>query len=76
MADFTQFVNDKTLIVTDPIFSKKELEQYIEKKPSYKKGKISTFSTKNEENLDVCIYCDEQHKLEICDSFNHRAMDD
>ena len=76
MADFIQFINDETLIVTDPVFSKEEVEQYIGKKPSYKKGMISVFSTKIEENLDVSIYCDEQHKLEICNSFNHPAMND
>ena len=76
MVDFIQFINDETLIVTDPVFSKEEVEQYIGKKPSYKKGKISVFSTKIEENLDVSIYCDEQHKLEICNSFNHPAMND
>ena len=27
-----------TLIVTDPVLSKEAIEQYIEKKPSYKKG--------------------------------------
>ena len=36
MADFIQFVNDKTLIMSDPVFSKEAVEQYVEKKPSYK----------------------------------------
>ena len=47
MADFIQFINDETLIVTDPVFSKEAVEQYVEKKPSYKKGKISAFATGN-----------------------------
>ena len=34
VADFIQFVNDETLIVTDPVFSKEAAEQYVEKKPS------------------------------------------
>ena len=45
MADFIQFVNDETLIVTDPVFPKEAVEQYVEKKPSYKKGKSSAFAT-------------------------------
>ena len=74
MADFIQFVNDETLIVTDPVFSKEARERYVEKKPSYKKGKISTFATGNEESPDVCIYCDERHKLEVCDKFMERTL--
>ena len=38
--DFNQFVNNKTLIVADPVFSKEAVEQYVEKKPSYKKAKF------------------------------------
>ena len=34
VADFIQFVNDETLIVTDPVFSKEAAEQYVEKKRS------------------------------------------
>lgn len=37
VADFIQFVNEKTLIVTHPMFSQEAVEQYVEKKPSYKK---------------------------------------
>ena len=48
MADFIQFVNDETLIVTDPVFSEEAVEQYVVKKPSYKKVKISAFATGNE----------------------------
>ena len=57
MAYFIQFVNGETLIVINPVFSKEAVEQYVERKPSYKKGKISTFATGNEENPDVYIYC-------------------
>ena len=63
MADFVQFVNGEALIVTHPVFSKEAVEQYIEKKPHYKKGKISAFAIGNEENPDVCIYRNEKHKL-------------
>ena len=74
MADFIQFVNDETLIVTDPVFPKEAVEQYVEKKPSYKKGKSSAFATSNEDNPDVCIYCDERHKLENCNSFMENTL--
>ena len=74
MADFIQFVNDETLIITDPVFSREAIEPYAEKKPSQKKGKISKFATGNEESPDVCIYCDERHKLEVCDKFMERTL--
>ena len=41
MAYFIQFVNNEILIVICPVFSKEAVEKYVEKKPSYKKGKIS-----------------------------------
>ena len=69
IADFIQFVKNETLIVTDPMLSKEAVEQYVEKKLNYKKEKISIFATGNEENPDVCIYCDERHKLEGCNGF-------
>ena len=47
MADFIQSVNEEIIIVTDPGFSKEVVEQYVEKKPSYKKGKILAFATGN-----------------------------
>ena len=74
MADFNQFINNETLIVTDPVFSQKPVEQYVEKRPSYKKRKISAFATENEENSDVCICCDEKHKLEGCNTFVEKTL--
>ena len=68
MMDFIQFVNDETVIVTDPIFSKEAVEQYVEKRPNNKKGRLSTFVT-GKEKSENCCYCDEQHKLDRCDKF-------
>ena len=56
------------------MLSKEAIEQYIEKKPSYKKGKISTFATEKEENPDVCIYFDQRHKLKRCNSFMEKTL--
>ena len=74
MADFIQFVNNETLIGTDPVFSKEAVEQNVEKKPSYKKGNISAFATGNEENPDACIYCNERNKLECCNTFMDKTL--
>lgn len=45
IADFIQFVNEKTRIITYPVLSKEALEQYVEKKSSHHKRKISAFPT-------------------------------
>ena len=74
VADFIQFVDDETLIVTDPVFSKEAAEHYAEKKPSYKKGKILAFATRNEDNPDISIYYNERHKLESCKSFMEKTL--
>ena len=52
MMDFIQFVNDKTVIVTDPIFSKEAVGQYIEKRPKNKKERFSSFVTGKEQRSE------------------------
>ena len=74
MGDFIQFVNNETLIVIDPVFSKEAVEQYVEKKPYYKKVTISAFPTGNEENPEVYIYCNERHKLQGYNSFIDQTL--
>ena len=55
MKYFIYFVNDETVIVSDPIFSKQAVEQYLEKKQNYsnRKGRLSTFATGNKEESKV-----------------------
>ena len=67
--DLIQFVNDETVIVTDPILLKEAVEQYVEKRPNNRKEKLSAFVTGKEERSENCCYCDEQHKLDKCDKF-------
>ena len=69
MMDFIQFVNDESVIVTNPVFSKEAVEHYVEKRPNNKKGRLSIFVTGREEKSENCCYCDEQHKLDRCDKF-------
>ena len=52
MMDFIQFVNNKTVIVTDPIFSKEAVEQYVEKRPKNKKEKFSGVVTGKEQRSE------------------------
>ena len=46
MIDFIQFVNDQTVIVSDPIFFKEAVEQYVEKKPKNRMGSLSLVNDK------------------------------
>ena len=41
LIDLIQLVNDETLIVSDPIFSTVDVEQYIDKRPNSKRTKVS-----------------------------------
>ena len=45
MMDFLKFVNDETVTVSNPVFSKEAVKQYVEKKPNNRKGRLSTFVT-------------------------------
>ena len=40
----------------------------------YRKRKISTFATGNEENSNACIYYDDIHKLEGCEKFLRKKL--
>ena len=48
LTDFIHFSNNETLIVSDPIFSKKVVEQYIDKRLNSRRTKVSSFVTKYE----------------------------
>ena len=56
LTDFIYFVNDDTLIVSDPIFLKEVFEQYIDKKPNSRRTKASSFATKD----DCKVHIEEQ----------------
>ena len=45
MTDFIQFVNNETVIRTNLIFLKEAVEQYVEKRPNNRKGRLSAFVT-------------------------------
>ena len=45
LSDFIKFVDNETLIVSDPLFSKAAVDEYLEKRPNHKRNKISAFAT-------------------------------
>ena len=44
---------DLKFIVSDPIFSKEAVEQYMDKKPNSRKTKVSSFPTQNDGKVHV-----------------------
>ena len=44
---------DLKFIVSDPIFSKEAVEQYMDKKPNSRKTKVSSFATQNDGKVHV-----------------------
>ena len=77
LLDFIKFVDNKTLIVSDPLFSKAAVDEYLEKRPNYKRNKISAFAT-GEQNKKgdpyICINCNGNHKLEKCKEFMEKTL--
>ena len=45
LSDFVKFVDNKTLKVSNPLFSKAAVDEYLEKRPSHKRNKILAFAT-------------------------------
>ena len=80
LTDFIHFVNDETLTVSDPIFSKEAVEQYSDKKPNSRRAKVSSFATKDDGKVHVqerspdCIYCCEDHILDRCNLFMNQTL--
>ena len=61
----------------DPVFSKKAVEQYIDKKPKNRRNKVSSFATKDDYNLDDnadCIYCSKDHKFKAWNAFINQKL--
>ena len=46
LSDFIKFVDNETLIVSDPLFSKAAVDEYFEKRSNHKRDKISAFATR------------------------------
>ena len=80
LADFIDFVNDENLIVSDPVFSKEAVEQYIDKKT--KSRRVATYVSGSKETFgdlavrSPCINCGENHQLNGCLKFMDMALKD
>lgn len=63
LTEFIHFVNDETLFVSYPIFSKEVVAQYMEKKPNSRRNKMPSFAQQVdgkehvEEKSDDCTNC-------------------
>ena len=72
LSDFIKFVDNETLIVSDPLFSKAAVDEYLEKRPNHKRNKISAFATGEQSKKGdphIYINCNGNHKLEKCKEF-------
>ena len=71
-------MNDENLIVSDPVFSKEPVEQYIDKKT--KSRRIATYLSGSKEKFgdlavrSPCINCGENHQLNGCLKFMDMAL--
>ena len=78
LANFIDFVNDKNLIVSDPVFS--AVKQYIDKKT--KSRRVATYVSGSKEKFgdlavrSPCINCGEIHQLDGCLKFMDIALKD
>ena len=76
MADFIDFINDETLLASDPLFSREALKVYVEKEEkSHLKKKMKSYvsntTDKVQEEKDdkkeiKYLVCEEKHNLDNC----------
>ena len=77
-SDFIKFVDNETLIVSDSLFSKAAVDEYLEKRPNHKRNKISAFAAEEQNKKGdphICINCNGNHKLEKCKEFMERISE-
>ena len=77
LSNFTKFVDNESLIVSNPLFSKATADEYLEKRPNHRKNNISAFTTREQnkkEDPHICINCNEKRKLEKCKEFMENAL--
>ena len=79
LTNVIDFVNDENLIVSDPVFSKEAVEQYIDKKT--KSRRVATYVSGSKETFgdlavrSPCINCGENHQLDGCLKFMDMALE-
>ena len=74
---FIKLVDNETLIVSDALFSKAAVDEYLEKRPNHKGNKISAFATREQNKKGdphICINCNENHKLEKYKEFMEKTV--
>lgn len=71
VADFIKFVNDEIIVVINSVFSKEAIGS---KEIKLQKKKFWAIATGNKEIPNVCIYCDEMHKLKGCERFMEKTL--
>ena len=79
LSDFTKFVDNETLIVSDPLLSKGKVDKFLGKIPTQKRNKISTFGTREQNkkgDLSICINGNKNHKLQKCKEFMGKNLKD
>ena len=77
LSDFIKFVDNEGLIVSNPLFSKAAVDEYLEKRPNHKRNKISAFATGKQSkkgDTHICINCNGNHKLEKCEEFMEKPL--
>ena len=74
LSDFIKFVDNETLIVSDLLFSKAAVDEYLEKRPNHKRNKIATGEQSRKGDPHICINCNGNHKLEKCKEFMEKPL--
>ena len=71
---FIEFMDEETTLVSDPFYSREAMKRVIPKEENKRQG-IHTFTTTIKE-VDVCLFCKEEHKLEHCSKIMELPVDD
>ena len=77
MPDISRFVNEETILVNDPVFSREAIQEYVmhpqKKLNKHKKiGNFATHSTK--EVFTICLLCEGKHNLDDHKSFKENDL--
>ena len=84
LSDFIDFVDDETLLASDPLFSQEALKQYNERQEKGTRKLKSYVShaaepVKNERDVSSgndCPVCEKRHDLNNCRQFNDLTLEE
>ena len=85
LSDFIDFVDDETLLASDPLLSQEALKEYNERQEKGSRRKLKSYvsyaaelvkNERDDSSGNNCPVCEGRHDLDNCRQFNDLALEE